>query len=155
MGRPAGPSRRAVADTTAVGTFDHERFQRDLTAEPAREALRDAIKKARYRDIGRFPTLLLRRSNGHGSILVGYRPYGALLDALTGIAPALEGVRIATDVVSYVAAWDRVVSREVAEALDLDLDAAMQSLNAAISDGLLVSESIRPDRRLAYYRVQR
>jgi putative protein-disulfide isomerase len=55
----------------------------------AREALRDDIKEARCRGIGRFPTLTLRAPTGAGVVLVGYRPYEALRAALAQVAPEL------------------------------------------------------------------
>lgn len=141
-----------AVDTGAVGVIDRARFGHDLASEAAREAFRNDLKDARYRDIGRFPTLMLRRMDGPGIILTGYRPYQALLDAVIQIAPRLERLRIAQDSIAYAAAWDSVLSREVAEALDLEADAATAALDAAASDGLLVRERVRPDAETAYYR---
>lgn len=58
--------------------LDVQRFRRDLNGEAAREAFRDDLKEARYREIGRFPTLTFRRPGRKGVIITGYRPYDHL-----------------------------------------------------------------------------
>jgi putative protein-disulfide isomerase len=81
-----------VADEVAAAApqqLDAERLRHDLDAAPAREALREDIKEARYRGIGRFPTLTLRDARGRGVMIVGYRPYETLLAAVVRIAPEL------------------------------------------------------------------
>jgi predicted DsbA family dithiol-disulfide isomerase len=85
-----------LADEVAAAApdrLDADRLRRDLDGPAAREALREDIKEARYRGIGRFPTLTLCLPGGTGIVLVGYRPYEALLSALAGIAPELASVR--------------------------------------------------------------
>jgi predicted DsbA family dithiol-disulfide isomerase len=85
-----------LADEVAAAApdrMDAHRLRRDLDGQAAREALREDIKEVRYRGIGRFPTLTLRNPSGTGIVLVGYRPYEALLSALAGIAPELASVR--------------------------------------------------------------
>jgi predicted DsbA family dithiol-disulfide isomerase len=82
-----------VADETAAaapGRLDAERLRHDLAGAAARDALRNDIKEARYRGIGRFPTLTLRAANGTGVMIVGYRPYEVLCAALARIAPELQ-----------------------------------------------------------------
>ena len=82
-----------LADQVAAAApdrLDADRLRRDLDCEAPLEALRADIKEARYRGIGRFPTLTLRRRSGAGVVIVGYRPYDALLAALARIAPELE-----------------------------------------------------------------
>jgi len=81
-----------LADEVAAAApslLDAERLRRDLDDGAVREALREDIKEARYRCIGRFPTLTLRHHSGTGVVLVGYRPYEALRSALTQLAPEL------------------------------------------------------------------
>lgn len=85
-----------LADEVAAGApdrLDAVRLRRDLDGQAAREALREDIKEARYRGIGRFPTLTLCLRGGTGIVLVGYRPYEALLSALARIAPELASIR--------------------------------------------------------------
>jgi putative protein-disulfide isomerase len=81
-----------VADevaATAPERLDAERLRHDLGTAPARDALREDIKEARYRGIGRFPTLTFRHARGAGVMIVGYRPYETLRAALARIAPEL------------------------------------------------------------------
>jgi putative protein-disulfide isomerase len=85
-----------LADEVAAAApdrLDADRLRRDLDGPAAREALREDIKEARYRGIGRFPTLTLRNPGGTGIVLVGYRPYEALLSGLARVAPELAPVR--------------------------------------------------------------
>lgn len=83
-------ARRDVLDAVAAEAgLDVERFRQDFDGEPARDAFRADLKEARYRDIGRFPTLVLQRPGERGVILVGYRPYEALRGALLRLAPEL------------------------------------------------------------------
>jgi putative protein-disulfide isomerase len=81
-----------LAGEVAAGApeeLDPARLRDDLAGAAAREALREDIKEARYRGIGRFPTLTLRDPTGVGVVLVGYRPYEALRAALAQVAPEL------------------------------------------------------------------
>ena len=81
-----------VADEVAAAApdrLDAERLRHDLDAAPARDALREDLKEARYRGIGRFPTLTFSPARGTGVMIVGYRPYETLRAALARIAPEL------------------------------------------------------------------
>ncbi|HEU4753359.1 MAG TPA: DsbA family protein [Armatimonadota bacterium] len=68
------------------GALDPERFLLDLDAEETLEAFRSDLRETRYREIGRFPTLIVRRPGGRAALLVGYRPYEALAEALEHLA---------------------------------------------------------------------
>lgn len=72
-----------------VFPFDAGLFRRDLDSEVAREAFRDDLKETRYREVGRFPTLILLANGGAGILLAGYRPYDVLRKALLHLAPQL------------------------------------------------------------------
>jgi putative protein-disulfide isomerase len=61
--------------------------------------------------------LTLRRPGGAGVIIVGYRPYDALLAALARVAPDLEPVRRVLSRTEYEAHWGRCTARELDEAL--------------------------------------
>ena len=81
-----------VADEVAAAApddMDAVCLRRDLDGQAARDALREDIKEARYRGIGRFPTLTMRHPGGAGVIIVGYRPYEVLRAALVRVAPDL------------------------------------------------------------------
>lgn len=71
--------------------FDRGRFLADLGSPAALDALREDLMQARYHDIGRFPTLILRSEGRPSLMLVGYRPYEVLRAAMEeacGRAPA-------------------------------------------------------------------
>lgn len=125
----------ADADTT---TLDAARFRRDLDGA-ALDAFRDDVKTAQYRGIGRFPTLTLRRVGGKGVIIVGYRPYAVLGEALAAVAPELTPLRRARDAADYARHWGSATAREVAEALDVPNEEADRQLAAAVARGLLTA----------------
>jgi putative protein-disulfide isomerase len=110
----------AIADELASADpsrFNLSRFRRNLGAGATLDALRDDIKELRYRGIGRFPALTLRRVGGPGVIIVGHRPYDALLAALARVAPDLEPVRRAGSRAEYEDYWERCTDREIDEAV--------------------------------------
>ncbi len=61
--------------------FDLTLFQDAWTNEQGLRAFREDIKQARYHKIGRFPALTITDTTGKGIIIVGYRPYEALVQA--------------------------------------------------------------------------
>jgi predicted DsbA family dithiol-disulfide isomerase len=71
-----------LEDRREQAPWDVARFSSDLDSEDVRGAFTEDLKDARFRGIGRFPTLLLLRPGGTGLILVGYRPYSALRAAI-------------------------------------------------------------------------
>jgi predicted DsbA family dithiol-disulfide isomerase len=77
--------------------LDRERFEEDLGSEEALAAFRRDLMEARYRGIGRFPTLTFHRLSGPGIIIVGYRPYDVLRAALVRVAPELGEASQETD----------------------------------------------------------
>lgn len=70
--------------------FDAAQFRADLGSEAAQDAFREDLKETRYREVGRFPTLIFRVPRGRGVLLAGYRPYSALRSALLHVAPGLN-----------------------------------------------------------------
>lgn len=138
-----------AADLAAEGVLDAEQFRHDLTAPAATDAFREDLKEVRWREIGRFPTLILRNgrhdSNSDSScaiILVGYRPYPVLLDAVMHISPTLKRQETADDMVAYIAHWGSLTTREIAEIADEDLPAAAQKLQAAAAAGALQGQAL-------------
>jgi putative protein-disulfide isomerase len=75
------------AAAAAPDRLDVGRLRDDLEGTAARDGLREDIKEARYRGIGRFPTLTLRHPSGAGVMVVGYRPYEVLRAAIARLAP--------------------------------------------------------------------
>ncbi len=69
--------------------FDAERFRGDLGGAEAPAALEEDVREARFRGIGRFPCLGLRRKGADPAWLIGWRPYALLLDAVRFYAPDL------------------------------------------------------------------
>lgn len=100
--------------------FDVGAFEADLDGPVALEAFREDLKLARYRDIGRFPTLILRNraSSPDGLMLVGYRPYPMLREALLHVAK-LEPARNTKDAAAFREFWGNVVPREAAESMEV------------------------------------
>lgn len=86
-----------AAEVREGASFDLPRFADDLDAADTLAAFRDDLKEARYQGIGRFPTLALLRPDGTGLLLVGYRPYSVLRDALQHLMPTLEPERTLSD----------------------------------------------------------
>ena len=117
--------------------FNLRQFQLDLEDQVSVEAFRADLQDARYREIGRFPALVITTPSGQGILMIGYRPYVALRTALAHVAPKLEPVRQHTRVVDYVAFWGRVTVREVAEALELEVGDATQILETEVAQGEL------------------
>jgi predicted DsbA family dithiol-disulfide isomerase len=79
-------------ELAAAGTvpFDAELFRADLDSDAVREAFREDLRETRYREVGRFPTLILHANRGRGILLAGYRPYEVLRSALLHVAPQLD-----------------------------------------------------------------
>lgn len=140
----------AVAQETARASsgdtpFDFDRFRDDLHAPATIDAFRQDLRDAAYYDIGRFPTLILRHSDGRGIILVGYRPYDALQTALEHLAPdlprrpALPAEALTIDYVNY---WNHVLSRELTEVLGNmgnmgNTEHTATLLETAVAEGLI------------------
>lgn len=126
-------------------TLDAERFAHDLHRPETLDAFREDVKLATYRGIGRFPTLTLRHVRGVGVIIVGYRPYEALRQALGGLAPELAPVTNAAAAVEYVAHWGSITARETAEALGVAPPLAAEALEAAVAAEALTVTATGPD----------
>jgi predicted DsbA family dithiol-disulfide isomerase len=69
-----------AAELSAGGDapFDAARFEHELDTAETVNLFREDLKETRYREIGRFPTLVFRGSTGPGVLLVGYRPLEVL-----------------------------------------------------------------------------
>lgn len=131
----------ALAEELAeTSNFDFDQFQYDLDSQDVVESFREDIKDGRYQSISRFPTLIVRPMTGRAILLVGYRPYQVLCDAIAHVAPESTPIRSATDVIAYASYWGRITAREVAQALDLKLQAAKKMLEDAVTDGTLIKD---------------
>jgi putative protein-disulfide isomerase len=113
------------------------RFRRDLVGEEALEGFRGDLKDAGYRNIGRFPAFILRGAAGRAVLLVGYRPYPVLREAMAAVAPGLEPSRTAADPVAYALHWGSITAAEVAEATGRGADEVTRDLDEATAAGRL------------------
>lgn len=76
-----------VAASLADGVLDVQRWQNDFDNGAGHQPFREDLQRVRYHKISRFPTLTITRKGGKGVMLVGYRPYPVLLEAIAAIAP--------------------------------------------------------------------
>lgn len=95
-------------------------FELELQGEEARKAFEEDLKQVRYHDITRYPTLTISKSGQPGLLIVGYRPYEALVSTLKKVAPELEPVNQLRDKEEYRQFWSGAIDREVEEALRRD-----------------------------------
>jgi predicted DsbA family dithiol-disulfide isomerase len=99
-----------------VGYLDAGRLERDLAAA-APAALEEDVREARFRGIGRYPCLMLRRAGRAPAYLVGWRPYPALVQAVAAFAPELGPERPLADADAYRRYWGGALAAEAAQAL--------------------------------------
>ncbi len=76
---------RALAHELAEtqNNFDVLKFENDLKQGHGKAAFRSDLQNAAFHKIGRYPTLTMTPPNGEAIIMVGYRPYSALLEAVS------------------------------------------------------------------------
>lgn len=74
-----------VAETVNSELLDFDRFVSDLRNDKGLEPFKADLRKARYHNIGRFPTLTFVNESGKGCMTVGYRPYEVLLKAFENV----------------------------------------------------------------------
>ena len=99
------------------GIFDFQQFSKDLKEEAGIEKFREDLQKARYHQISRFPALTIRVPGGKGVLIVGYRPYEALVTALEQAAPGIKPVNKAKTAEDYNSYWGSNMPSEVKEAV--------------------------------------
>jgi putative protein-disulfide isomerase len=106
-----------IAQTLSVdGVLDFEKFKSDLTQHKGSEAFKKDLQEIRFHKIGRFPSLVLRNvKTGRAVIIVGYRPYQVLIDALKAVAPAIEPTKDKIDKELYLKYWSSATERELSE----------------------------------------
>lgn len=95
--------------------LDVERFKRDLKGEQALEMFREDLREAARLDIGRFPTLTLQTAERQPLMIVGYRPYEVLLEAVRELEPRLTPSRGIGEAKTYSTYWGGLTPREVLE----------------------------------------
>jgi putative protein-disulfide isomerase len=135
--------RDALLELAAIAGLDMVRFTEDVQGRAAVDAFREDLRDVSYRQIGRFPTLILRVPEGRASIIVGHRPYDALCEAVAYLAPNVQRLTAAGDPVVYALAWPSVTATEVAEATGLDVPAGERVLYTAVEQGTLRARQLR------------
>ncbi|MGI8952038.1 MAG: DsbA family oxidoreductase [Chitinophagaceae bacterium] len=66
------------------------KFKEDLKTDKGLEAFRKDLQEVQYRNINRFPTLIIKANQQPPILITGYRPYSILLDAIKQVAPQLQ-----------------------------------------------------------------
>ena len=100
--------------------LDGNRFRCDLQNGAGNEAFRQDLEKARFHQIGRYPTLTIQKPGQPGVILTGYRPYPVLLDALRQVAPNIEPTQQDSSPREFKAYWGELTEREKKEVMSED-----------------------------------
>jgi len=99
-------------------SFDADKFKADMKNDNGIEAFRSDLQQAQYRNINRYPTLILRQANKPAIMMTGYRPYPVLLDALKQVAPDLQKVQASLSADDYIIYWGSITQREVDEVMN-------------------------------------
>ena len=98
--------------------FDADQFNFDFNSDAGNEAFRQDLQKARYHQIGRYPTLTMQNPGKTGVIMTGYRPYPVLLEALKEIAPDLLSVKQDASPEGFKEFWGDLTERELQEIME-------------------------------------
>ncbi len=122
--------------------FDVAQFSHDLADETTVAGFRRDLQDISYRDIRRFPTLAIFNPAGAGIVLMGYRPYAALRQAVARLMPELTPLRQAHDALQIVRYWGRITAPEVAEALEQEPAQVEQALAAYVAQRILVQDDV-------------
>lgn len=95
------------------GEFKITRFKEDMKSDKALEALRKDVQEVQYRQINRFPSLVIRNKNNNGVLVSGYRPYSVLLDPIKQMVEVKDTKKINRK--RYKDHWPFITERELAE----------------------------------------
>ena len=95
--------------------FDVGQFQKDLTNDNGLEAFRKDLQQVQYRNINRFPTLIIRYKSANPIMITGYRPYPVLMDAINQIAPNLQATHQHYSKEDYLNYWKQLTEQELKE----------------------------------------
>ena len=93
--------------------FNAQQFRKDYTTGAGIEAFKRDLQQAQYKNINRFPTLIIS-NNKSGVVITGYRSYNSLVDALKNFIPlnAIETI----DIDDYKKYYYHLTEREIEEA---------------------------------------
>jgi putative protein-disulfide isomerase len=70
----------SIAEKMDLPGFDPDKFKNDWQEGLGKKPFREDLQKAKFHDIGRFPSLTFINQAGDGIIITGYRPANELLD---------------------------------------------------------------------------
>jgi predicted DsbA family dithiol-disulfide isomerase len=71
----------SIAEQMEDDDFDFGQFKKDWQMGKGKDLFRADLQKARFNNIGRFPTLTFQNEKGKGIMIVGYRPFEVLHQA--------------------------------------------------------------------------
>jgi putative protein-disulfide isomerase len=86
-----------IASKLKHDNFDYLRFEKDLEEGKGNDAFRADLQKAKFYDIGRYPTLTMKNAEGKGIMIVGYRPYEALVEAYNQVRLTITDYSLQND----------------------------------------------------------
>ncbi len=66
--------------------FNMSQFRDDLVNGEGFKAFASDLQEIRYKNISRFPTLVINQGNKPGILITGYKPYEAIINAITEMA---------------------------------------------------------------------
>ncbi len=106
-----------AASETGAGCLDPERFEADLGGEAAIRLFEEDLREARFRQIGRFPTFIIRSATRgpekKAVLLTGYRPFEVLAAAVAHVAPGIQPQRGIPSPEEYRQYWGSVLPDEL------------------------------------------
>ena len=107
----------AVAEKLAavMPEFNVETFKLNLKNEIGLEAFKADLQQVQYRNINRFPSLVIRKTGGHAVVLTGYKPFHVLEDAVLQVCPGLQKTNPDADTNSFTRYWGSALQRELDE----------------------------------------
>ena len=65
-----------------VLSFDEKEFMKNMENDSGLEDFRKDLKEIQYRNIKRFPTLVMKTDSARGIVITGYRPYEMLAESM-------------------------------------------------------------------------
>ena len=95
--------------------FDLQRFEKDLLSGAGYQPFRNDLQQTKFHKIGRFPTLTISRNDGGGVMIVGYRPFPILMNAIAQVAPELAAEDHLISGEDYKEFWGDITDREINE----------------------------------------
>jgi putative protein-disulfide isomerase len=105
-----------ISKEISNNVLDYDRFKTDLAQNKGSELFKADLQEISFHKIGRFPSLVIQNAaTGKAVIIVGYRPYHVLLDALKAVSPRIQPTKDKFDKKLYLDYWSSATERELAE----------------------------------------